>query len=735
MLSAGSLLWAPPTDLRPAENDYFSDVTVQADGKIVAVGTSQRPGGDDDFLVARYTADGRLDAGFLGTGWGVFDFGSGRNDGASSVVIQSDGKIVVGGATDFDFGLIRLNGDGSLDTAFGTSGRIVTDLGASDSVRSIALTLAGRIVAVGQSEDIGASTFDGAVVRYLSNGTLDDSFSGDGKLLVATNLVSVAVDSTDRILIADSSGTVSRLASNGGFDGTFGVGGSKTITFDVGANVRLTDLTIDAAGRIVVVGYSVEGMFDVGGVARLLSANGDYDNTFNSDGRISVDVAEDASDTFLDVVALSNGALVVSGLTAGASQYSHLVALTPGGLLDPVFSDDGKQFFMTTGNSYPAGLAVTKSGNYVIAGRLFPAGGDVEPMIAAFAGRYPLRDDLAGMTNAGQWWVAASTGASFQNSLYGSWDASLNWKFIASADFNGDGKADTAGRDSTGRWWVSLNTGNAFTPAAHWSSWNEAANWRDEHFADFNGDGKADVAGRTAGGQWWVMLSTGTGFAPPGIWAGWSATAGWRDVMVADFTGDGRADIAGRISNGSWWVSTSTATGPSTQRWGAWDETKGWQDVRTGDFNGDGVADIAGRNSSGQWWVGLSTRAGFTLTVWTSWNPAAGWRDIVVGDFNGDGRDDIAARTSTGQWWVAQSNGTGFTNTAWGKWDESAGWRDVRVGDFDGDGKSDIAARTSAGQWTVARSSGTGFTSEIWSSWKEVAGWRTLRDEFALTLT
>src|SRR5699024_7371820 len=112
-----------------------------------------------------------------------------------------------------------------------------------------------------------------------------------------------------------------------------------------------------------VVGTSTDGMFDVGGVARLLAADGEYDDSFDGDGRVSIDMVADASDTFLDVAALPNGALVISGLVAldFSEQYTSVLVLTEAGVPDSEFGNSGKAFLDTPDNSYPGGLAVTKA--------------------------------------------------------------------------------------------------------------------------------------------------------------------------------------------------------------------------------------------------------------------------------------------------------------------------------------------------------------------------------------
>src|SRR5262249_17534115 len=99
---------------------------VQPDGKLVVAGTIAQ-NGRNDFALARYNTDGTLDAGFGVGGKVTTDFFDGY-DVATGVVIQLDGKIVVGGTvgTDpfADFGLARYNSNGTLDTTFGTGGKV-----------------------------------------------------------------------------------------------------------------------------------------------------------------------------------------------------------------------------------------------------------------------------------------------------------------------------------------------------------------------------------------------------------------------------------------------------------------------------------------------------------------------------------------------------------------------------------------------------------------------------------
>ena len=130
-------------------DDSATSSAVQADGKIVAVGSSF-PG--PDFAAVRYNTDGSLDPSFGGTGKVTTNVIS--YDIASSVVIQADGKIVVAGygsGSNYDFALVRYNTDGSLDASFGNTGKVTTDfiMSSQDFANSVAIQADGKIVAAG----------------------------------------------------------------------------------------------------------------------------------------------------------------------------------------------------------------------------------------------------------------------------------------------------------------------------------------------------------------------------------------------------------------------------------------------------------------------------------------------------------------------------------------------------------------------------------------------------------
>jgi uncharacterized delta-60 repeat protein len=120
----------------------------QPDGKIVAVG-----GDGNDFALARYNPNGSLDTSFSGDGKQTTVF-SDEVDEANGVAIQGDGKIVAvgraGSTRVFSFALARYNPNGSLDPSFSGDGRQTTDFGGFDGAGGVALQANGKIVAVGR---------------------------------------------------------------------------------------------------------------------------------------------------------------------------------------------------------------------------------------------------------------------------------------------------------------------------------------------------------------------------------------------------------------------------------------------------------------------------------------------------------------------------------------------------------------------------------------------------------
>ena len=182
--------------------DIAYDVAIQRNGKIVAVGRSMIHDGiccsRRDMTVARYLPDGALDPGFSDDGLVVTDFEDSAYDEARAVVLQPDGRIVVGGMTDSspDFALVRYRRNGELDDSFSADGKVTTSFGTEDDPRfcsssgtniidDLAVQPDGRIVAVGLSGQCQGGGF--AATRYRPNGSLDKTFGRGGRSVILSD--------------------------------------------------------------------------------------------------------------------------------------------------------------------------------------------------------------------------------------------------------------------------------------------------------------------------------------------------------------------------------------------------------------------------------------------------------------------------------------------------------------------------------------------------------------------
>jgi uncharacterized delta-60 repeat protein len=169
-----------------SSNDAPHSVAIQSDGKIVVAGVSGGASASYAFALARYNTDGTLDGAF-GSNGTVRNYigGSGNNDAAQSVAIQYDGKIVAAGGGSGGFALARYKADGTLDSTFGAGGtsRIFISGGnnSGDEASSVAMQTDGKIVVAGSSPD-ASGHFAFALARCDADGSLDSTFGTNGTL-------------------------------------------------------------------------------------------------------------------------------------------------------------------------------------------------------------------------------------------------------------------------------------------------------------------------------------------------------------------------------------------------------------------------------------------------------------------------------------------------------------------------------------------------------------------------
>lgn len=242
---------------------YLYAIGLQPDGKIVAAGNRvvlPDQIGNYDFALARYNTDGSLDTNFGISGFVITDLG-GQGDTIRTLALQPDGKIVAGGFTYIYAALVRYNPDGSLDNGFGTGGVATADFGGVNSViTAVLLQPDGKIVVAGNND---FSEF--VLARFESNGSLDLGFGTNGIVITPVpggGLVEdVVLQSDGRILVGGSNSTdpspydfaLARYNPNGSLDTTFGNLGIVTTDFDA-SDERIRALLLQPDGKVVAVG-------------------------------------------------------------------------------------------------------------------------------------------------------------------------------------------------------------------------------------------------------------------------------------------------------------------------------------------------------------------------------------------------------------------------------------------------------------------------------------------------
>jgi uncharacterized delta-60 repeat protein len=299
----------------PGSDNSANDVAIQADGKIVAVGhTIEQEGHFGAFALARYNPNGSLDTSFSGDGRQTTDFGVGCCDQANGVALQANGRIVAVGTPGAGWALARYNPNGSLDTSFSGDGRQTTSL--EGNANGVALQGDGKIIAVGGNGDF-------ALARYSPSGSLDTSFSGDGRQTTDfgefDQARGVALQGDGRIVAVGFGGAddfaLARYTSNGSLDTSFSDDGRQTTDFLFGAGDVANDVAIQANGRIVAVGFASGGPTGQDfGLARY-NANGTLDTGFSADGRKRTNFG--GSDSANGVALQGDGRIVAVGFGNG----------------------------------------------------------------------------------------------------------------------------------------------------------------------------------------------------------------------------------------------------------------------------------------------------------------------------------------------------------------------------------------------------------------------------------
>jgi uncharacterized delta-60 repeat protein len=445
-------------------------VTIQPDGKILVVGDIETAG-KENFLVMRLTEDGGLDPAF---GFVQTDF-KGNRDHANDVAIQLiDGEVkivVTGTASDDDlfdddnyFATARYNLDGSPDTSFSDDGKVTTRVGEAGVFGESAWNYArdifiqpdnNKIVVAGRATETAVdSNLQFGVVRYLENGDLDDTFSGDGIKLVGFGghdeargisllpdgklaVVGRADESADKLAVA-------LLNADGSLDDGFAGDGTIEIDRSSTEEESLMAVASQPDGKIVAVGYAGDKL-----VLMRVKTDGTLNTSFVGDGILDshdgfgVDLIiqpdakflvllqkrmmrfnpnGDLDDSGMTITGFTNhhdqayatavqddGKIVVVGEVDTKGVYDKEVALVrynPDGSRDLSFGEQGMLLAgFYTGEDGGRSVAVQPDGKIVVAGRSkssdfdfliyrFEPNGDKDPSLMKFVD-FGIGDDFA----------------------------------------------------------------------------------------------------------------------------------------------------------------------------------------------------------------------------------------------------------------------------------------------------------------------------------------------------
>lgn len=355
-----------------SSDESIRGLAIQPDGKIVAGGISNL-GGTDDFGLGRYDSNGALDSSFSGDGLLTTPFGI-TIDQAHAVAIQADGRIVAAGSTydgaQYDFALARYDSTGTVDGTFGTGGKVITDFGLSltDRAYAVAIQPDGRIVLAGYYN------LDFAVARFNTDGSLDNSFSGDGKVTTDFGVGydeanSMTLQPDGKIVVAGgaSNGSnedfaIARFNADGTLDNSFDSDGRVTKAFGANDDHGFA-VAVQSDGRIVVAGYSHNGADADFALARY-NTDGSLDSSFSSDGQLTCDFA--AGDDHAHAIAIqSDGGILVVGFSSGDFALARYdISGTP----DSTFSVDGKLTSDFGFSEYGYAARIQADGKIIVAG-------------------------------------------------------------------------------------------------------------------------------------------------------------------------------------------------------------------------------------------------------------------------------------------------------------------------------------------------------------------------------
>jgi uncharacterized delta-60 repeat protein len=312
-------------------NSNIQTIQLQPDGKILVGGLFTNYSGVNGNSIVRLNTDGSIDTTFnIGNGFVDVEFGDPGT--ITSIQIQTDGKIIVGGyfdeysGTSVGFGLIRLNTDGSIDNSF------VIGAGFNSQVNTIEIQPDGKILVGGQFSSYSGVSRNN-IIRLNADGSVDTSFVIGTGFGVGTpvTVLNMALQPDGKIIVGGIFGTYSgvtsvgiiRLNTDGSVDNSFNVG--------AGFNFRPYTIQLQSDGKILVGGrFTTYSGVPYNRIIRL-----------NTDGSIDTSFVIDTGfNSQVNTIELqSNGKILVGGqfTSYSGASYNRIIRLNTDGSVDTSF--------------------------------------------------------------------------------------------------------------------------------------------------------------------------------------------------------------------------------------------------------------------------------------------------------------------------------------------------------------------------------------------------------------
>ena len=682
-------------------NGTIQKILRQPDGKILLGGNFTQSGGQSRNRITRLNADGTLDTGF--------NPGTGANSTVSNLALQADNKILaVGNFSTFNgasrAGIVRLNADGSVDTSFGGTGT-------NNTVEAVAVQADGKIYIVGRFTTYNG-TVRNRLARLNPDGSLDTTFTsgfdhdprffarriliqGDGKLIVSGLFKSYA-GTTHNALVRINPNVATTVGNGKIVFNSFRDdlnGDIFTMNADGTNQTRLTmNTAVDLQPQWSPDGSKIvfRSERDGGGLSAIyvMQADGSNQTRLTNNG---FDAAPAWSPDGTKIVYRSiraDGNPDIYVMNADGSNQIRLTT-SPANDAQPRWSPTGAQIVFMSERDGNQEIYVMNADGGSQTRLTNSAGDDANPDWSPDASNIVFNSVRDGNPEL---YVMRANGANQTRLTNSATDDGLaSWspdgaKIAFTTNRDGDYEIYSINSDGTNPQRITNAAGTDGSP-----DWQPLVAPRRTQF-DFDGDGKADLSVFRPSDSNWYLLGSSAGFGA----RQWGLAS---DKLVpADYDGDGKTDFAvWRASEGNFYVVNSSNNSVRIENFGL------NNDVPTlGDWDGDGKADLSvyrdsaiGSQSFFFYRGSLNNPAGNITYI--PWGTAGD--QPVTGDFDGDGKQDAAVyRPSDQRWYILRSSDSQLTTAVFGL------ATDKRVpADYDGDGKTDLAVYRD-GTWYILQS-------------------------------